>query len=241
MSLRLWPSIILGATLVSPLAAAVALAAPEQNARQQQTIEFSANASQAAPNDLGIATLYAESNGRNAAVLAKEINQRISKALELARGFASVKAQSGGVSTWPVYAKNGQGKIESWRMRSEIRVESRDLGVLSELIGRLQSDLALSGVAMQPAPETRRKAEEEATVSAIQAFEQRAALIAKTLGKQYRIVHMSIGDSGGLPPIRYRMQAAPAMMAEAAHAPAPLEGGESELAVNINGRIELLD
>ncbi|MFT3758605.1 SIMPL domain-containing protein [Thauera sp.] len=240
MSLRLWPSILLGSALISPLAAPVALAAPEQDASRRQTIEFSANASQAAPNDLGIATLYVESNGKDAAALAKEINQRIAKALDLARGFASVKAQSGGVSTWPVYAKNGQGKIESWRMRSEIRIESRDLGALSELIGRLQSDLALSGVAIQPAPETRRKAEEEATVSAIQAFEQRAALIARTLGKQYRIVHMSIGDSGGLPPIRYRMQAS-AMMADAAHAPAPLEGGESELAVSINGRIELLD
>lgn len=237
MSIRLWSCITLSTALASPFA----LAAAPQNGDTQQTIEFSANASQAAPNDLGVATLYAESNGKNAAALSKEINQRIGKALDLARGFASVKAQSGGVSTWPVYAKNGQGRIESWRMRSEIRIESQDLGALSELIGRLQSDLALSGVAMQPSPETRRKIVDEATVSAIQAFDQRAALIAKTLGKRYRIVHMSIGDSGFHPPMKVRMQAAPAMMADSAYAPAPLEGGESELAVNISGRIELLD
>jgi predicted secreted protein len=241
MPLRLWPCIVLGSALALPLATPAAFAATPQEGSQRQTIEFSASASRAAQNDLGVATLYAESSGKDAAVLAKEINQRIARALDLARGFASVKARSSGVSTWPVYAKNGQGRIETWRMRSEIRVESQDLGALSELLGRLQSDLALSGVAMQPAPETRRKAVEDATVHAIQAFDQRAALIAKTMGKQYRIAHMSIGDSGHYPPVRMRMQAAPAPMADAAYAPAALEGGESELTVDINGRIELLD
>lgn len=242
MSVRIWPRLALSAALLSPLAALPTLAATGQatsDAVMRQTIEFSAEASQGAANDLGVATLYAESSGASAADLAGGINQRIARALELARGFASIKAQSGGVLTWPVYAKNAQGRIESWRMRSEIRVESRDLGALSELIGKLQSDLALSQVAMQPAPETRRKAIEAATVNAIRAFEQRAALIAETLGKPYRIAHMSISDSGFHPPMPVRMRAAPAMMVESA--PAPLEGGESQLGVSISGRIELLD
>ena len=85
-----------------------------------------------------------------------------------------------------------------------------------------------------------RKAVEEATVSAIRAFEQRAALIAHTLGKGYRIAHMSIGDSGFQPPMPIRMRAAPAgMLADSA--PAPLEGGESQVGVSISGRIDLLE
>lgn len=244
MSLRFWRRTALNTAFASGLAAAVTVmpaqaATPDTPATSERpTIDFSTEASLPAPNDLGVATLYAESSGRDATALANDINQRIGKALELARGFASVKAQSGGVSTWPVYGKEGQGRIESWRMRSEIRIESRDLPALSELIGKLQENLALSHVAMQPAPETRQKAEEEATVIAIRNFEQRAGLIAGTLGKRYRIAHLSIGAQGYQPPMPVRMKAASAMMAEAA---APLEGGESEVGVSISGRIELLD
>lgn len=254
MLVRIWPrlarkgthrkawgqalSASLAAAMISFPAAATAQLTSVNEARP--SVEFSAEASQTAANDLGVATLYAESSGDNAAELALGVNQRMVKALAVAQAFASVKAQSGGVSTWPVYAKDGQGRIEAWRMRSEIRIESRDLGALSELIGKLQSDLALSQVVMQPAPETRRKALEEATVSAIRAFEQRAALIAQTLGKGYRIAHMSIGDSGFQPPMPMRMRAVTAgMLADSA--PAPLEGGESQLGVSISGRIDLLE
>jgi len=236
MRLKIWSCLALGTALASPFATLPAAAATETSG---PSIEFTAEASRPAPNDLGVAILFAESSGKNAAELAKGINQRIANALELARSAPHVKAQSGGVSTWPVYTQNGQGRIESWRMRSEIRIESQDLGALSELIGKLQADLALSHVAMQPAPETRRKIIEEATVGAIRAFEQRAALIAEAMGKRYRIAHMAIGDNGLQPPMPIRMRAAPAMMTDSA--PAALEGGESELGVSINGRIELLD
>ena len=254
MLVRIWPrlarkgthrkawgqalSASLAAAMISFPAAATAQLTSVNEARP--SVEFSAEASQTAANDLGVATLYAESSGDNAAELALGVNQRMVNALAVAHAFASVKTQSGGVSTWPVYAKDGQGRIEAWRMRSEIRIESRDLGALSELIGKLQADLALSQVVMQPAPETRRKAVEEATVSAIRAFEQRAALIAQTLGKGYRIAHMSIGDSGFQPPMPMRMRAVTAgMLADSA--PAPLEGGESQIGVSVSGRIDLLE
>lgn len=236
MRLKIWSCLALGTALAWPFATLPAAAATETSG---PSIEFTVEASRPAPNDLGVAILFAESSGKNAAELAKGINQRIANALELARSAPRVKAQSGGISTWPVYTQNGQGRIESWRMRSEIRIESQDLGALSELIGKLQADLALSHVAMQPAPETRRKIIEEATVGAIRAFEQRAALIAEAMGKRYRIAHMAIGDNSLQPPMPIRMRAAPAMMADSA--PAALEGGESELGVSINGRIELLD
>ena len=72
---------------------------------------------------------------------------------------------------------------------------------MSELVGELQSRLALAHIAMQPAPETRRKAIDEATVGALRAFEQRATLIAGALGKKHRIAHLAVGDSGFQPPM----------------------------------------
>lgn len=230
------PALLLAAALAF---GAPALAAEDAPGARQQTVDFSAEASQAAVNDLAVAVLYAEHHGPNPAAVAREVNRHIAAALQTASAHADIKAQSGNTSTWPVYAKDGQGRIESWRMRSEIQLESGNLAAMSELIGTLQASLALSQIVMQPAPETRRAAIDEATVAALRAFERRAALIAGSFGKRYRIASLSVGDSGTQPPpIMPRMRAA-AMVAEAA--PAPLEGGESMVSVHVNGRIELLD
>lgn len=201
------------------------------------TVELAAEASAPAPNDLVVAVLYAERNGPSAAAVAREVNRDIATALETARTEPAVKAQTGNVSTWPIYARDGRGRIEAWRMRSEIRLEGTDAGAMSELVGKLQTSLALAQVSMEPAPESRRKAVAEATVGALHAFEARAKLIADSLGRRYRIAHLAVGDHGAQPPMP-RMRAA-AMAAEAA--PAALEGGESRVAVHVSGRIELVD
>ena len=52
------------------------------------------------------------------------------------------------------------------------------------------------------------------------------------------VAHLSVGEHGLQPPPMPRMRAA-TMAAEAA--PAPLEGGESRVAVQVGGRIELRD
>ena len=202
------------------------------------TVELSAEAGGAAANDLAVAVLYAERSGTSAAAVAREVNRDIAAALELARAQGAVKVQSGNVSTWPVYGKDGQGRITAWRMRSELRLESTDTAAMSELVGKLQETLALAHLTMEPAPETRRKAVADVTVDALRAFEARAKLIADTLGRRYRIAHLTVGDHGLQPPPMPRMRAA-VMAAEAA--PAPLEGGESRVSVHVSGRIELLD
>ncbi|ATE59563.1 SIMPL domain-containing protein [Thauera sinica] len=226
----------LASTFCTLLAFPLSAAAADAPAR---TVEFTAEASRAAPNDLVVAVLYAERSGADAAALAREVNRVIAAALDTARAYANVKTQTAGTSTWPVYGKEGRGRIESWRMRAEIRLEGREVGAVSELIGKLQSTLALAQVVMQPAPETRRKAVDEATVDALRAFEKRGELIAGALGKRYRLYQMSISESGMHTPVYARMRAAPAMAADAA--PAPLEGGESQVGVSVTGRVELLD
>lgn len=226
--------------LISALLLAVHAQAAEHVQPDAQTVEFSAEASRGAPNDLAVATMFAERGGADVAELAEEVNRTIAAALDTARSNGDVKVQSAGAHTWPVYGRDGNGRIEGWRMRSEIRLESRNLAAVSALIGKLQASLALSQLAMHPAPETRRKAADEATIEAIHSFEQRAALIAGALGKRYRLRHMTVAEGGFQPPIRPLMRAAPAMMAAEAAA-APLEGGESEVSVSITGRIELVD
>lgn len=200
------------------------------------TIDLSAEAARPAANDQVRATVFAEASGATPVELARRINAQIADSLTLARGYGSVRTQSGGTHTYPVYTKGN--RIESWRMRSELTLESGDTAAMAELLGKLQGSLAVGNVVMLPSPETRRKAENEAMTEALSAFRARAKLLADAMGKPYRIKHLSVGTSGQMPVPKFRA-AAMSMAAEAS--PMPMEGGESQVSANVSGQIELAD
>lgn len=202
---------------------------------QGTLIDFAAEASRNAANDLARATAFAEATDPNPGEVAKRVNGAIAAALQTAKAYSSVKTRSGTTSTYPVYAKGG-ARIDGWRMRSELLLESRDSAALAELIGKLQTSLGVTQIMLTPAPDTRRKAEDEAMLDAIAAFRARAKLVADALGKPYRIRQMAISSSGR-PPIVPVMRAA--AMAEAA--PPVFEPGEASIGVVVNGQIELAD
>ena len=206
-----------------------------REARNGTSIEFSAEASRTVNNDLFRAVVSAEASGATPGELARQVNAQIADALKLARAYASIKVQSAGTSTSPIYGKSN--KIEAWRMRSELMLETADSAALSELLGRLQSTLAVSALTMQPAPETRRKVENEVTVDAIAAFKARADVVAGAMGKKYRIKQMNIHTNSRGPQPLYRA-ANKSMLMEAA-APMPVEGGESAINATVTGQIEL--
>lgn len=201
-------------------------------------VDLSANASRPAANDMVRASVYSEVSGKNPAELAQRVNADIAEALKLIRAKAGISVKSGQQSTYPVY---GQGqKIDGWRMRSELVLESKDQGSVSDLLGKLQQmRLAVGDVSMLPSPETRRKVEDEATREAILAFQSRAAVIAEQLGKSWKIKQLNVQQGGGMP--MPMMRAARGVMMAAEAAPAPLEAGESLVTTNISGQIELAD
>lgn len=202
-------------------------------------IDFQAQAQRSAPNDLGNATMYFEADGDKPGELARRVNQVIANALVAAKAQTEVKVKTGSSNTYPVYAKNGR-TIESWRMRSELLLESRDATALSELLGKLQSSLAVGSLSFTPAPETLRKIDDATAMDALAVFQEKAARYAAALGKPYRIVSINIGSNGVSPaPTRYdnvRMK-----LAMSAAAPMPTEAGDSQIVVTVNGQIELLD
>ncbi|WP_263772711.1 SIMPL domain-containing protein [Propionivibrio soli] len=197
-------------------------------------VELAAEASRPAANDLVRAVVSAEAAGVTPGELAAQVNSQIANALRIANGYASVKTQSGGTNTYPVYAKNG--KIESWRMRSQLALESRDTGALSELLGKLQATLGVSNLVMEPSPETRKKAEDAAMLDALAAFRERANVLASALGKPYRIKQISVNTDGRI--VQPMFRAAPKTMASEI-APMPVEAGESQISVSVSGQVEL--
>jgi len=197
-------------------------------------VELSSEASRPAVNDQVRATVAAEATGTTPGELSRQVNSQISEALKIAKSYPAIRTQSGSTATYPVYAKGG--KIESWRMRSELSLESGDAASVSELLGKLQVSLGVSSLLLQPSPETRKKVESEAMIDAIAAFKGRAKVIADALGMNYRIKQLSVSTSGRVVQPMFR-GAAKTMAMDAA--PMPLEAGESQVNATVSGQIEL--
>lgn len=201
-------------------------------------VDLSAEASRPAANDMVRASVYSEASGVNPADLARQVNGNIAEALKIIREKKGVTVKTGSQSTYPIYTQSR--KIDGWRMRSELLIESKDFGAVSELLGRLQQmRLAVGDIAQMPAPETRRQAEDEAMREAIRAFQNRAAVVGEQLGKAWQIKQMHINQGGSMPVPLMRGARAAMMAAEAA--PAPIEAGESTITTSISGQIELAD
>lgn len=223
--------------LAAPLLAAL-LATPTAAATSNSTttIDLSAEAAQPAANDLARATVFAEATGPTPGALAKRVNSLVADGLKTAKAYSSIKIQSGATHTYPVYTKGS--RIEGWRMRSDLTLESGDTATLSELLGKLQESMGVASLLMVPAPETRKKAESEAMIDAIAAFKARARVIADALGKPYRIKHLTINSSGRSPAAPLMRSAA---LASAEPVPMPIDAGETQINVTVSGQIELLE
>lgn len=201
------------------------------------SIDLSAEASRPAANDLARATVFTEITSPTPGESARRANAAMQEAINTAKTYSRVTVQTASTHTYPVHARGG-GKVEAWRVRSELALESTDIPGLSELIGKLQANLGVSGITLAPSPETRRKAEDLAYLDAIAAFKSRARLVADAFGKPYQIKHLSLGGQSFRPSSPVLRSSA---MASMEAAPMPIESGESQVSARVSGQIELAD
>ncbi len=198
-------------------------------------IRFSVVVETEVDNDLLVAVLYAQREGTDAAALASEVNAAVGWGLERAKTVPSVKAQTLGYQTSPIYNKQ---TLTGWRVRQSLRLESADSAVLSDLIGVLQQRLAVESIDYQVSPQARRTAEERLIAEAVEAFRQRADLVAKSWGQpDYRLVEMQVNTQPGPQP--YPRMAMAMEMQAAAAPPPPIEAGTQSVQVSIDGAVEL--
>lgn len=222
--------------MLRPFACLVPLAllavAVSGNAATQ--IELSVDGSRQAANDLASAVLFAEASAPRASEAARTVNLSMADAIRRCRDASSMVCRSGSTSTYPVHGKTG--RIEGWRVRSELLVESTNIAGFSDFIGRLQETLSVSHVGLRPAAATRKQAEDAAIVETLAAFRARASLIADAMGKPYRITRLNVASHANVP-----MPVMRTMMMKAEAAPLPVEAGEATVSVTISGQIELAD
>jgi predicted secreted protein len=202
-------------------------------------ITLSVTAEQRVANDTLVADMYSEREGDRAADVANEVNENVSWALGEANAVEGLSVQTTGYHSQPVYRDR---TVIGWRVRQSIRLESKDTAGLSELIGRLQSRLAMSSIGYRISPDRRAAAEDELIKRALASFDTRARLIAGQLGRPgFRIVRLDVvtSDSPVRPMAMQRMAAAMESGPAGGVAPPALESGEQNVQVRVNGTIEL--
>nr|WP_314899822.1 SIMPL domain-containing protein [uncultured Deefgea sp.] len=230
------------ATLLTSAAWAADVAPP------RNVVNFEAQASREVANDLALATLFVELSDNDPARLAEKINLALAGGVKQLKQYPAVQLGGTSFSTFPLYAPKSN-KQEGWRSWGELRVSSKDFAAISKLIGELQKPSA-SGAALQLAEvryavsdELRSKAEEGLIEEGIAQFKRRAAVIQKSMSaSDWKMMSMNVNTSSFRPEMRSMMMKNAVMMDSAsASAPAPIEGGESRLQVNVNGSIQLAD
>jgi predicted secreted protein len=199
-------------------------------------VEFSVSAAETAPNDLAQATVFAEGTAPTLKALAQQINPLIAQANKQLESYPQIERKSGPISTYPSRVKN---RITQWMMRSELKLESRDIDAISEVLGQLQESLAIGGLHFVPTPETRTLAEGKATQKAIAAFQAQAKEIAAVLGKPYVIKRLNIQTADKINRVFFEEERSVSFSRTAAAL--PVEAGESRIEVIVSGQIELAD
>ena len=191
---------------------------------------------EAVSNDTMHVILGTSGEDKDAARLARRINEDMEWALATAREFDSLKASTGSYRTWPVHHKT---EFQGWRAEQTLMLEGTDMAVLSQLTGRLQERLQVQSMNFTVSDARRTAVENRLISAALEAFKERARIVGDNLqATGFRVVELNVNTGGQPPPVIYRARmAATAMESDAAVAVA---GGETDIVVTVNGTIELL-
>lgn len=203
---------------------------PQASLRAQATDEVA--------NDTVKITLAAEVEGESQSAVGESLTQTLKQSMARALEQAgNVKVSSGDYRVWPMNDKDG--KITTWRGRSEISLESQDFSAASELAARLADLMGVSSLNFFVSPQTRAQKEEQLLGQAAQAFRARAQALADALGfAGYTLRSVDLDGSGAVyQPAPRAMQAAMFKSADSI----PLEGGTEMISVSIQGSVFLVD
>ncbi|MGF6807820.1 putative secreted protein [Paraburkholderia sp. Clong3] len=230
--------------LALALGAPVALALNPAPARAQTmmpqpsgVLSLNAQASAEVPQDEVEITLFYEQEASEPSSLTSTLNERADAALQKARGVSGVTARSGAFSIFP--STDRDGRISTWRGRTEVVLESRDFAAASKLAGQMASIMQVGNVRFSLSPQAQRAAEQRLSGEAIKSFREQAAASSQAFGfSGYSIREVNVNHSGVMPrPMM--MMSARAMGADAKSAPLSLEGGTSTVTVNVSGSVQM--
>lgn len=195
-------------------------------------LHLEARAERDVANDTLHARLVIEREGLEPAALAEEVNQLVNEAMQAAKAVPTLRLTSGGYRTQPVHASKDR-RIERWRVRHELLIESRDFPAAMRFAARQQERMGLDGLWFGLSAAARAETETLLMQEATRSLMARAEAMRQTLERpRVALRRIQLSPQGGIAP-RPMVRA---MLAEAASVP-PLEveGGDSQIVVQAGG------
>lgn len=198
----------------------------------QYTLQASAEGE--VSNDLMLVHLQVQHEDRDAKVLADKVNKDMAWALELLEEFEQIETDTRSYTTHPKYEQN---RIVGWSSVQTLVIQGSDFEDLKAALQKLQSRLQIQRMQFQPRDETRKQIEDELIQQALANFNHRATIVQDSMSASaYRIIQINI-NTGGRGGGHARMQAS--SMARSVESAPAVEAGQSKIAVNISGQIQL--
>ncbi|MDP1775332.1 MAG: SIMPL domain-containing protein [Moraxellaceae bacterium] len=228
-ALWLVPCIVVSSLVMSPAFA---------DNNPMQRVDFQTDVSAVLPNDILRARLSIELSDKDSARLARNLTLAMNDAMGKAKPYTNVKVSTGNQQNWPIY--NDKQRLDGWRGRAEITLESKDFKAASELLAQLQQGLQLQHIDFAVSEESRKAIEKTLTTQAITAFREKADTVRSAWGaKSYQLVKMNLNSGYGGQP-RPPMMMSAMKMADAESAPVQdMAAGESRLTLSVSGTIQL--
>ena len=199
---------------------------------------LSASASGEAANDLMRASVVAQDEGEDASQLQSRINASTQWALARLKPFTSINVKTQDYQTYPKYDRK-QKNIIGWRASQTLSLETDDVKAAGDAIRKLQERLTVSAIRFEPKSATRQAVEDQLINQALDAFKRRAQLIRSNMGEAgYTLLDIDVqtGFQGGRPILRSRDQS---VSSSVSIEEPGLQGGTSEITVQVHGRIQL--
>ncbi len=197
-------------------------------------VHLQAQAEKDIPNDQLTVIMAVEKEGKDAAIIADEINQAMQWALKRANKN-QIETKTLSYNTYPVYDKR---VVIGWRATQQLELKSTEIAMLSKLVGDLQQRLQVKSMRFNPTKALREQYANELIVEAMQSFKNRVNIIKQQMDNQnYRIVNLHINTGGGHPQPVYAETRMMAMDSMAKSSPA-VEAGSSKLIVTVSGSVQ---
>jgi predicted secreted protein len=223
------------------LFAGLFLAAVPQSHADNDTVNYNqvnleARVQRDIENDTMVVTLYAQEEGEVAAEAGNRVNENINAALRLLKAYPAIKVETESYTTTPVYNKS---QVVGWRVKQSIVLESGQMALVSDVIGKLQHSLKLAAIDFDVSYDRREQVTGDLINEALAAFARRSSQVAEQLKRHgYKIVKLDIQTSGAeiQPRRNYRVMQAEAMSASVAP---QMAAGDQQLSVTVRGTIEL--
>lgn len=221
--------------------ASVTSGAPTADAVQQAPeLTLQASASVDVLQDTVHITLATELEADSQSNATAALSALLDEAVQRTQGAKGIQVHTSGYNVWP--NTDDKGKIQNWRARGEIMLESKDFAAASALASKLSDKVAISQIGFSLSREAREAVEQKLLKQAADAFLARAQAAAVAFGYSgYRVQQMDLSGGGSEMPYPRPMSAmAKGTLGSAAgYSDAPLEAADVTVTLSVSGKVAL--